>query len=188
MDVYEALCDIRQYFVVFEARDYIVLCTLKNSCVVKMSTLFHSKSVKKTTITSTQCLFHLKQDRLCKKTQLIIDRLDEVLSNKKSSVKQYFLDALFWIVDCLGFRDVGCYVDLIEELELLLCRDNMIDRIINKISQQQLMNNKAKLIQKQYRESISNPNYKLCRDRLVKEFESMNDSTQMIPPGAPTAL
>ena len=34
-------------------------------------------------------------------------------------------------------------------------------------------NTKARIIQKQWREAISNPTFKLCKDRLMNEFNSM---------------
>lgn len=44
------------------------------------------------------------------------------------------------------------------------------------------LNNAAAKIQQAFRESISNPSYKMCRNRLMREFEELNlESIYTIP-------
>lgn len=51
--------------------------------------------------------------------------------------------------------------------------DNIISDYMIMEANHRFQNRKARIIQKRYRESITNPSYNLCKKRLIREWEEM---------------
>ena len=53
----------------------------------------------------------------------------------------------------------------------------LLDKLLDKLSYFYLRNYKAYIIQKAWRQSINNPEYTICRKRLLNEFDELSQTS-----------
>ena len=84
------------------------------------------------------------------------------------------------IMECVLYETLVSQLNMLkhmnysyEELEFDFILKNSFDNINELYMKYVYMIKSAKLIQRYWRESISNPNFKMCRNRLLNEFDSI---------------
>lgn len=175
-----------QYFVIDSIQKTTIICYVgETPHVTKIGMFYHNDAWKVGEISIKEAIEYLKCDykeqnifkmnlkiqNLVLKKQLYDDFYNIKAPNSKRTMSDGDIHIEYTCTD--SFTDV--YVKALEEKKkMLMMRDKFLEELMHQYAIEQLLHHKAKLIQKCYKEAITNPKYSLCRKRLLLEFQSIS--------------
>lgn len=77
------------------------------------------------------------------------------------------------IKQCIKFIKDGVKYTDFEDISIFNYTIQFLNNLMDKYSNELLLNKSASKIQKQFRESITNPEYMICKKRLLNEYNNL---------------